>query len=94
MSQQMSSNMTCEDYSNYDRKTAYVMNVVQSNDRIVVDKKQGLVCYVVNCDHTVPCAGYCFSKVKHVLKPDYKHLSGPEIGQLWKQKKNTLCFAF
>ena len=84
ISQQLSSNMTVEEYSTYDWKTAYIMNGVQSDDRIVVDKKQGLVCYVVACDHTVPCVGYCFSKVKNVLKQRYRHLSGPEIGKLRK----------
>ena len=49
-----------------------MMNGVQSGDRIVVDKKQGLVCHVVHCDHTVPCVGYCFSQVKQSLKSEYR----------------------
>lgn len=60
------------------------MRGVQSKDRIVFDKKKGLNCYVVHCDHTIPCVGYCFYQTKQSLKPEYKGLPGKEIGKLRK----------
>ena len=85
VAQQLTSNLTPEEYAEIDWETSYVMKGVESGDKIVVNKKQGLICRVVHCDHTVPCVGYCFAQIKHSLKPEYKGMPGAEIGKLRKQ---------
>ena len=85
VAQQLTSNLTPEEFAEFQWDTSYIMKGVQSKDKIVVDKKRGLICNVVHCDHTVPCVGYCFAQVKQSLKPEYKGLPGREIGKLRKQ---------
>lgn len=85
--QQLTSNMTPDEYAAIDWQTSYVMKGVTAGEQISVPSKKikGLQCRVVQCDHTVPCVGYCFSQVKESLKEDYRGLPGPAIGNLRKQ---------
>ena len=100
VAQQLTSNLSLEEYNNIQWRTGYVLHGVNAGDRIVVNKKRGLVCHVVQCDHRVPCVGYCFSQTKQELRDEYKGLPGPEIGKLRKQgvsvsrevEKPLFCF--
>jgi ribonuclease Z len=100
VAQQLTSNLSPEEYAETPWDTTHVMHGVRSGDRVVVDKKQGLICDVVHCDHTVPCVGYCFSNIKQSLKPEYRGLPGSEIGKLRKlgvqvtQEETQALFCF
>jgi ribonuclease Z len=40
---------------------------------------------IVDCVHSVPTVGYCFSEFRSKLKSEYKGLQGSEIAKLHKQ---------
>ena len=85
VSQQLTSNLTPEEYNDIEWSTCYTLHGVKAGDRIIVNKKRGLICHVVPCDHRVPCVGYCFSQTKQELRKEYQGMPGPEIGKLSKQ---------
>eukprot|EP01063_Lacrimia_lanifica_P022032 TRINITY_DN29741_c0_g1_i1.p1 TRINITY_DN29741_c0_g1~~TRINITY_DN29741_c0_g1_i1.p1 ORF type:complete len:321 (+),score=87.46 TRINITY_DN29741_c0_g1_i1:46-1008(+) len=82
--QKMTSHMSREEYSDFEWTEAYRLRGVKHGDRIEVDKKEGLYCDVVQCDHRVPTVGYRMVRVKQKLKAEYASLPGNEIGALRK----------
>ena len=85
VAQQLTSNLTPEQYADIAWDTCYVPRGVQPGNRLIVNEKRGLICHVVSCDHTVPCVGFCFSQRKCALKPEFRGLPGREIGKLRKE---------
>eukprot|EP01119_Soliformovum_irregulare_P003023 TRINITY_DN13303_c0_g1_i1.p1 TRINITY_DN13303_c0_g1~~TRINITY_DN13303_c0_g1_i1.p1 ORF type:complete len:292 (+),score=61.21 TRINITY_DN13303_c0_g1_i1:49-924(+) len=47
--------------------------------------KRNFVVKVIDCDHTVPSVGFCFSEKRKKLRDEYKALPGKEIGKLIKE---------
>jgi len=84
-SQQLTSSLTPEEYDCIERGTTHVLHGVHAGDRIVFNRKRGLACRVVHCDHRVPCVGYVFSELRRELRDEYRGLPGPEIGRLRKR---------
>jgi ribonuclease Z len=53
---------------------------VEPGDEIAISRE--LVVNVLEMRHTVPAVGYLISQRRNKLKPEYHHLSGPEIREL------------
>lgn len=52
---------------------------VKNGDRLALGK--GIEVEVFSVRHTVKSVGYRLSRTKHVLKDEFRHLTGPEIGE-------------
>jgi len=67
--------------------TSYTMHPLQPPEQVLLtkgDKPTDLVLDVVECTHSVPCVGFCFSHRVKKLKAEYQGLSSNEIAQLRK----------
>ena len=81
VAQMMTSNLTPEEYNQIEWDVALRFEGVRAGQRVNLSRK-GLVCDIVECDHGVPCVGFIVSQLKTSLKPEFKGLSGREIGKL------------
>ncbi|KAL2107062.1 hypothetical protein VUR80DRAFT_5733 [Thermomyces stellatus] len=57
----------------------HVSHGLRPGDTVPLRRVKDVYATAFACDHTVPCLGYVFSAVSHKLKPEYAHLTGPEI---------------
>jgi len=64
----------------------YTIHPVGKGDKIDLQNEKYVV-KVVECNHSVPTVGYCFSELRNKIKDEYKDLPGKEIGEL--KKKGT-----
>jgi len=64
---------------------AYTLKPVKPNEIIKIKRgNDDFLVEIVECVHRVPCVGYLFYSMGQKLKPEYKSLSGKEIGVLRK----------
>lgn len=65
--QQLTSNLTSEEYEPIPCDVSYVMNGVEGGRMVQIDEKRSLIAHVTECDHGVPCVGYCISQIRQSL---------------------------
>lgn len=85
VAQMMTSNLTPQEYNEIDWDVDLRFQGVMPGERIKLSRK-GLMCDIVQCDHSVPCVGYIVSRCKSTLKSQHKGLNSNEIGKLRKEQ--------
>jgi ribonuclease Z len=61
-----------------------ILPAIPGNVEEVLFKKARYLLEPIQCYHTIPCVGFGFSEIKKSLKPEFKDLSGKELGVLRK----------
>jgi ribonuclease Z len=62
----------------------YSVHAAAPGETYEIEGKKKYYVKIVECNHSIPCVGYCFLELRSKLKEQYKDMKGNEIGKLRK----------